>query len=676
MQEPQEHNQFNPAEFLGKGGPVDNGLTNYEVRQQQIDMSCAIQKAFTDKHHLVAEAGTGVGKSFAYLAAALELITRMDVNERVVISTYTIQLQEQLVKKDIPFIKEVSGADFKVSLAKGRSNYVCWRRLQQARNKGATLFSNPDHLDNLDNIYLWALEAKEGSTSEMGIRPPGEIWESICSDATICAGKNCKSNSACFYQLARRKIFGADIIVANHAILFSDLSLRQQGANLLPNYKHIIIDEAHNVEQVAGAHFGLRLTGSQVNFTLNRLYNPRTKKGLLNPYINNETIAILNEGHAISEDFFAEVHDFVMGQQNTGGNCRCHNPGMFSSDIVDVLKNIDKHLKELAVNVPDDQDKLEIYSYADRCMGFAMAARAYLEHQYEDYVYWAESSARRWGNYTVICGSPLDVGPMLNKALFEPMKSVVLTSATLSIKATKEIESTEKKGFEFFTSRIGLNDFQAIQLGSPFDYHKQVKVYVEADLPEPIGPDNGFMEAAIEKAKKYLLMTGGKAFMLFTSFGQLRKASQLLTDFCTENGLMILEQGAGMDRFALLNEFKANTNSILLGTDSFWQGVDVPGEALSNVMIFKLPFSVPDHPLLQARLELIRERGGNPFMHYQVPQAILKFRQGFGRLIRSGLDEGIVVVLDSRIVRKHYGKRFLEALPDCPVEIVREETWD
>jgi len=213
-------------------------------------------------------------------------------------------------------------------------------------------------------------------------------------------------------------------------------------------------------------------------------------------------------------------------------------------------------------------------------------------------------------------------------------------------------------------------------LGSPFDYAKQVKVFIEADLPIPVGANNPFLELAVEKAKKYLLQTHGKAFLLFTSFGQLRKASQLLTDFCDEHGLTILEQGAGMDRFALLNEFKENTNSVLLGTDSFWQGVDVPGESLSNVMIFKLPFSVPDHPLLQARLELIRERGGNPFVHYQVPQAILKFRQGFGRLIRSGSDEGIVVVMDSRIVKKNYGKRFLDALPDCPVEIVRDEVWE
>jgi ATP-dependent DNA helicase DinG len=667
---------MDPAQFLGPEGPVASLLRGYEARPQQLAMAQAISQAFAERRHLVAEAGTGIGKSFAYLVPAVQLA--LQEKEKVVVSTYTIALQEQLIRKDIPLIHKAAGGAFTAVLAKGRGNYVCWRRLEQARKRQFSLFDRQDEINAIEALHDWALRTSDGSLSDVPFTPPGSVWELACSDASTCLGRRCNHSSGCFYQLARRKVFGADLIVANHALLFIDLALKQEGGSVLPKFGRVILDEAHNIENVASRHFGLRVTNAQVNYLLNRIYNPRTDKGLLAGHKDATAAPLVGQAQRSAEAFFNEVLNFHDAQAAAGGNGRVNSRETFVNTLRGPLNELGAHLRGLAEAATDEQEQIEFAAYGDRCLVLADELDLYVNQAIAESVYWVEATRRRYYPLIAVCTAPLHVGPMMKKALFAPCASVVMTSATLSTRSRRTASEGEAgaenpaRGFAFFAARLGLEEYQAVQLGSPFDYQKQVRVFIEGYLPEPDQQQEQFLPAATEAIKKYLLRTQGKAFVLCTSFKQVRQLGEALREFCAEHQLRLLEQGKDKDRSLLLEEFRANLNSVLLGTDSFWQGVDVPGEALSNVIIFKLPFSVPDHPLLQARLERIRAEGGNPFFDYQLPEAILKFKQGFGRLIRTKNDTGIVVILDPRVITKRYGRQFLNALPPCPVEIVNQ----
>ncbi|MCP4712584.1 MAG: helicase [Planctomycetes bacterium] len=654
--------------LLGPDGPVAGGMDGYERRDQQIEMGEAIADAFERGIHLVAEAGTGVGKSFAYLAAILQKVQEKRL--KVIVSTYTISLQEQLIEKDIPFIVEASGVKLKVVLAKGRGNYLCWRRLEMAQTRQLTLFENQRELEALEGIYLWALETKDGSLSDLPLRPPWSVWEMVCSEQGTCRGKHCHHHGDCFYQRARRRLWSGDLVVTNHALLFCDLALRLSGGSLLPAAKHIIVDEAHNVENVASKHFGMRLSNLQVSFMLNRIFNRRTQKGILAPYATGEVVKLIGDAYDRNEIFFNEVLHFSEDQEAGGGNGRVKSTGTFANMLSEPLKKLGDMLRQIGRSIEDEQEHAEIDSYMQRCREFAYGVEQFINQQLVDHVYWVETRRRRSGPFAALCASPLDIGPTMKKVMFDPSESVILTSATLSTSGRRgENDKEDLSGFGFFATRLGLETFKTIQLGSPFDFENQVQVYVESGMPDPNDRER-FMPAAAATIKKYLQQSRGRAFVLCTSFKQLNQLEADLQEFCVENDFMLLSQGAGKNRSGLLEEFRNDTHSVLLGTDSFWQGVDVRGESLSNVIILKLPFSVPDHPLLQAQLEEIKKAGGSPFFEYQLPEAILKFKQGFGRLIRCQSDQGIVVILDSRVVRKNYGGKFLRALPDCPVEKV------
>lgn len=643
-------------EILAPGGLVSKSLAGFEVRSEQVRMACAVQQALLDGRHLAVEAGTGVGKSLAYLIPAADLVCRGA--GKAVISTFTITLQEQLVHKDIPLMFECMPQQFTAVLAKGRGNYLCRRRLKFTLQRQQALFDQ--FASDIDRISRWADETEDGSLSDLPFLPHHRLWDKVNSEHGNCRGRKCPHFQECFYWRARRRLETADIIVANHALLFSDLVLKDEGVQLLPDYRYVIIDEAHNIEHVAEDHFGINISNHRIRFLLDGLYNARTRKGLLAFMGADKAIDAVGQLGREAMRFFRRVRDWYdSARQETNGRCYRN---CIEETLTGYLKNLRSELVKLAKGIKDPDEKFEIQRYTNRCEALVQDLENFLLQKQADYVYWVEADENR--SRTVrLRSAAIDVGPDVKRCLFDKYESVILTSATLS---TGKAE--DKSGFDFFAGRIGLDDFNALKLGSPFEYDRQVTMYIEKDLPNP--NDAAFVEAAAEVLKKYVLKTQGRAFVLFTSYAMLDEMGEKLSGWLAENRIELLRQGSDIDRTTLLKRFKKDGKSVLFGTDSFWQGVDVPGAALSNVMIVRLPFAVPDQPLLAGRLEQIQQRGGNPFRDYQLPSAIIKFKQGFGRLIRSKTDTGIVVILDARILNKSYGPQFLAAIPKCKVEIV------
>ena len=647
-------------DLLGAEGLIAHKWEAFESRPQQVEMALHVQAAMRGGRHLAAEAGTGTGKSFAYLAGAIDQALRE--GGKVLISTYTINLQQQLIEKDIPFLADVIEPQFIAMLAKGRSNYLCQRRLDFSLKQQKNLFD--EGADQLVMIAEWAKTTRDGSLSDLPFVPLTDIWQAVQSEHGNCGGRKCPYYSKCFYWRARRDLDRADIIVANHALLFSDLVLKAAGVGVLPDYTSVIIDEAHNIEHVAEDHFGIRISQFSMTYLLDKLYHPKKRKGVLAFQKNaDEAKELVKQCRQAAQIFFALVQDWY---SETGraenGVCR---PGFLSDNLTGPLKDLRKSLAKLGKQADDDNEQFEIGRYVDQLGGLEADLKDFLQQTRDGCIYWVEVDGSRFRR-TTLRAAPLDVGPYLKQHLFEPFHSVVLTSATLSCGGNAQ------EGFAFFAGRIGLEDFDRLQVGSPFDYQRQVQMYLEADLPDPNDP--AFMDAACEAIKHYLIKSNGRAFVLFTSYTMLQQAAEKLGSWMASQEMELLVQGSGVDRAQLLEEFKADTHSVLFGTDSFWQGVDVPGQSLSNVIIVTLPFAVLNHRLIQGRIALLKEKGENPFFTYQLPMAIIKFKQGFGRLIRSKNDTGIIVVLDSRIVRKMYGRKFIEAVPKCSIEVHSSST--
>ena len=682
-----------PYDVLGPGQLIANRLPNYEHRPEQLAMADAVAKAITNESHLIAEAGTGIGKSFAYLIPAILAATEreqvladqdsvresknVDQNDRsnvqnaddavppkrIVISTHTIALQEQLVGKDIPFLNSIIPREFSAVLVKGRGNYISLRRLNNTLKRANTLFSEDREHEQLKEIRRWVKHSADGSRADLPFFPSASLWDEIQSDSSNCMGRSCELNKHCFYYQARRRTQHAQILVVNHALFFSDLALRQVGASVLPDYHAVVFDEAHTMEAIASDHLGISIASGQVDYILNKLYNVRKNKGLLVAHEEHEITRTVVETVSYADDFFSEIYMWVDANRKN----ESRNQSVRVKKIIAIENRLGPALEKLANQMllashrrRNESDQKDFVSAHDRLMFLAENIQTWLNQMVDDSVYWIESSWGRNGRMRIqLYSAPIDVAPLLRKLLFDKVKSVIMTSATLSVGGERE--------FEFLRSRIGLTQSPSLRLGGRFDYQKQAKVVIPSDMPDPTKERQAFEKRLVPAIKHYVLKTDGHAFVLFTSYELLRRVESEMRPWLIEQQLALYSQADGTPRTQLLEQFKKNSRGVLLGTDSFWQGVDVPGAALQNVIITKLPFSVPDHPLLEARLDAIRESGGNPFIDYQVPEAIIKLRQGFGRLIRTAEDRGIVVILDPRVRTKFYGKRFLQALPDCPI---------
>lgn len=694
-----------PQDLLSETGPIAAMLGDgYEPRPEQLEMARAVSEAMETGGTLLAEAGTGVGKSFAYLVPAIH--RAIHHGETVVIATNTIALQEQLVRKDIPMLQRALGLDpidaespaapsdpdspLRPALVKGRGNYVSLRRLELASKRQDKLFADPAMRRTLHAIEDWATETQDGSLTSLPQLERMGIWDRVQSDSGNCMGRKCRNFDICFYQRSRRKMERANLLICNHAVFFSDLALRSRGFGYLPRYDHVILDEAHSAEDVASEHFGVSLSEGKVNHLLSALFVERGAKGYLPNLATAATetepveraIRYVREARDAAGAFFESLMHWRQDHPQGGGRVR--EPGVVDNLLSHPFRQLAVQLRNLREFAQQEADRFELNAYAERASDIADSADVLVDQTLEGCAYWIESvgggAGGRSPRVTIAC-SPVEVAPILRQHLFDrgenpdesPLpKSVTLTSATLTTRSTAEDEAAEHRetAFAHAIERLGCEGAGVLQLGSPFEYTRQVRVVVDLNMASPKGGGAQYYDLLAQRVLAQVEATDGGAFVLFTSFSALYAVADRIRHDLLEQGMPLLVQGKDGSRSLILERFREDPRSVLLGAASFWQGVDVRGAGLRNVVITRLPFDPPDRPLTEARLERIKERGGDPFREESLPRAIIRFKQGFGRLIRSREDSGQVAVLDPRIVSAGYGRKFLAALPPG-VEIER-----
>ncbi|MBI5403154.1 MAG: DEAD/DEAH box helicase [Ignavibacteriae bacterium] len=654
-------------DFFSENGVLSDKFELYEFRQSQLDMAMQVYDTLEGKSHVFIEAPTGIGKSFAYLVPAI-LYAKAN-KKKAIISTHTINLQEQLIGKDIPFLKENLGIDFKAALIKGKNNYVCPKRLRAAMENAYSLFEN-DEIKLVDKIYGWSKNTKDGTLSDIEFPVLPNVWNNVCAERGICTNKTCggHEDTECFYQKAKYEISVSDLVVVNHHLFFTlfDGVKDVDKEGYLYKNDFVIFDEAHTLEAIASEHIVPALSREMIKYHLLRLYNDRKKKGFLLSFPSLHIFPVVQNLLEVNQYFFQEIKRELFHYRNKDEKklaLRVTEKNIVKNILNEEIEILLKKLRELRQYCKSDLQENELQDYILRFGEFNRLINEFLQLKDEDrdYVYWVELSSQKEDANISLCVSPVDISDYFRENIFRGNNTAILTSATLTV----------SNNFGYFKKRFGAEAAEDLQLPTQFDFYRQVKLYIPKDIPEPLKENNILYNNKLKEWINYFVqMTEGKALVLFTNANLLRKIGAELRSELSEYNIEVMMQGEGISRRNLLKNFKDNTNSILLGLDSFWLGVDVPGESLSNLIITRLPFLVPDHPLVKAKLEYIDLHGGNSFMDFSLPEAILKFRQGIGRLIRHKTDEGIIAVLDPRILTKSYGRHFLSSIDECPVEIL------
>ena len=667
---------FAPDGMLARS--LGSNKRRYEERPQQQTMAREVTDAIETQSHLMVEAGTGTGKSYAYLVPFI--LWALHENKRVLISTHTKTLQQQLVEKDLPFLQrlfeERLGLNFNFALCLGTQNYICPRRL--AKHDSVGLFAAPGEAQELEDIQEYARQTKEGHLLDLAFEPRNQLWSQINRESDLCLGKACSLYEKSFFYQARNRQENAQILVSNHHLLFAHLASGGNEAGvILPRFDAVVIDEAHQIEDVATAYLGDEISNYSVGKLLNRLLPSGNARNVLSgsklrgqKNLEEQFAGAVMAAKEANIRFFDNLLAVMHLSEDANMTRRLTAPLPLANDLSEPLGRLEQLLLRFKRMVEDDDDgsAREFDGYAGRCGALKSTLEELLHQKQKDWVYWMQLQQRSFGNSGMpriaLCGAPIDIGEALNEMLFSKIKPVVMASATLTTAGT----------FDYLQNRLGLNSrpsndeetaLHTTVLGSPFDYANQALVYLPSRMPNPTNANDSYDIAAAQAAAEILPLQRGGAFVLCTSHRSVQQIADSLTKILPSS-FTIMRQGEA-SRSRLLENFQTEKRPVLVGTTSFWQGIDIPGQSLSCVIIVKLPFASPRDPMVEARTEFLEKNGKNGFMEYQVPQAVMMFRQGFGRLIRSATDHGIVAILDPRVRTRPYGSLFLESLPDCKV---------
>ncbi|MGE9291968.1 MAG: ATP-dependent DNA helicase, partial [Puniceicoccales bacterium] len=655
--------------IFGEGGWLQEKL-GLEHRPQQEEMAIRVAQSFAMDAPIIFEAGTGVGKSLAYLVPGI--LHAVDTKRPFLVSTHTISLQEQIREKDIeqcrvlfkavPELHRYAG--FESAFLVGRGNYVCMKRLMRAAEERADLF-NQGNQSALDSLSDWAVDTQSGLRQETDFPIPPEIWDAVNADASTCNRKNCPAQD-CFYHAARQKVQKAHLIILNHSLLFSLIAAGMSPGGDTPGILYpndfLVVDEAHTLPTIATNHLGAAVSSYAVDRALRILYNPKTKKGFLKKIGNPGDRRLVDQALASCAEFFEQTAHIVLGKRD---QVRLAEGEWTEPVFQGPLMELVKRLKALAYKEQDETRADEIRDQQLRIDSYRTVLLRFLELDFDDHVAWVERTGKT-RQIISLRSAPIDLAPVLRQILFRRQTSVALTSATLATSG----------GMDPFLARIGGDGQPHGAVTSPFDYERHCEILIASDCPASGGQTSAStLQYWTDCILRAIQAVPGGSLVLFTSYRDLASVVRGCREPLASLGRPLFEQIPGGSRSQLLDLFREAGNGVLFGTETFWTGIDVPGPALSQVIITKLPFENPSHPVFQAREEYVRNRGGHPFLEISLPEAVLRFRQGLGRLIRKVDDRGRLLVLDSRVLRKEYGRAFIEALPKSDFRRIHRADW-